>query len=179
MPIDWTSLNDKLPTKTTEEQKEQRKSIFTSFDPNGNGFLSLAECDRGVKELTGDLFPSPVILRAFSVANGVAQEHGRRTHGPGADFVELSEFRVLFVYLKRYLLLWEIFFAVDAGDDRRISLAEFKMALPKLAEWGASVDDPDGEFNRIDTNGGGQILFVEFADWGLKKTLTHQDMDRE
>ena len=41
--IDWTSINEKLPYQRTEEQKAKRRELFNQFDPNGNGYLSLAE----------------------------------------------------------------------------------------------------------------------------------------
>ena len=41
--IDWTSINEKLPYQRTEEQKAKRRELFKQFDPNGNGYLSLAE----------------------------------------------------------------------------------------------------------------------------------------
>merc|ERR1712156_1230144 len=43
-------------------------------------------------------------------------------------------------------------------------------------EWGVSVSDPEKEFQSIDTNGGGQVLFEEFCAWAIKKGL---DYDRE
>ena len=41
--IDWEDIRKKLPYERTEEQKAKRKELFDRFDPNGNGFLSLAE----------------------------------------------------------------------------------------------------------------------------------------
>jgi Ca2+-binding EF-hand superfamily protein len=41
--IDWEEINSKLPFKRTDEEKEQRKALFKQFDPNENGYLSLAE----------------------------------------------------------------------------------------------------------------------------------------
>ena len=32
-------------------QKAERKAMFNRFDPNGNGYLSLAEVDKGVSIL--------------------------------------------------------------------------------------------------------------------------------
>ena len=46
--IDWDKIKDMLPIEKTPEQKEKRKDLFDSFDPNGNGYLSLAEVDRGL-----------------------------------------------------------------------------------------------------------------------------------
>ena len=50
--------------------RQKRKALFNSFDPNGNGYLSLAEVDLGVrKALDSDaLFDAkPAIMRAFQV----------------------------------------------------------------------------------------------------------------
>ena len=41
--IDWETINTKLPIGREDEEKEKRKELFNQFDPNGNGFLSLAE----------------------------------------------------------------------------------------------------------------------------------------
>ena len=41
--IDWDSLNAKLPLVKNEEDKAKRQELFKQFDPNGNGYLSLAE----------------------------------------------------------------------------------------------------------------------------------------
>ena len=37
------------------------------------------------------------------------------------------------------------------------------------------VEDMEGEFDSIDTNGGGQILFNEFIDWALSRDLDIED----
>ena len=41
--IDWESINAKLPFQRTDEEKAKRRELFKQFDPNGNGYLSLAE----------------------------------------------------------------------------------------------------------------------------------------
>ena len=41
--IDWESINAKLPFEKNDEEKAKRKELFNQFDPNGNGYLSLAE----------------------------------------------------------------------------------------------------------------------------------------
>ena len=47
------ALFAKLPTGTSEEEKEARDRLFQQFDPNGNGFLSLAEIDKGIQDVLG------------------------------------------------------------------------------------------------------------------------------
>ena len=41
--IDWETINEKLPYERTAESKEKRRELFKQFDPNSNGYLSLAE----------------------------------------------------------------------------------------------------------------------------------------
>jgi hypothetical protein len=66
--IDWKGINDKLPVKNTPEDLKKRKAMFKSFDPNGNGFLSLAEVDKGLRDVLkmDAIFDcKPAIMRAF------------------------------------------------------------------------------------------------------------------
>ena len=45
-----------------------RFEMFGQFDPNGNGYLSLAEVDKGIRDILNieELFDcKPVIMRAF------------------------------------------------------------------------------------------------------------------
>ena len=41
--IDWDEINAKLPFARTDEDKAKRRELFKQFDPNENGYLSLAE----------------------------------------------------------------------------------------------------------------------------------------
>ena len=47
--IDWDKINKKLPYEQTDEAKAKRKRLFSDFDPNGNGYLSLAEVSLDLK----------------------------------------------------------------------------------------------------------------------------------
>mmetsp|Transcript_125903 Transcript_125903/g.187928 ORF Transcript_125903/g.187928 Transcript_125903/m.187928 type:complete len:177 (-) Transcript_125903:24-554(-) len=172
--IDWAGIREKLPMEKTPEQKAKRKDMFDSFDPNGNGYLSLAEVDRGLSTIgLYEIFNcKKVTMRAFQAAKGV---DGRdKSNG---DFIEFSEFRLLLVYLRQYFELWQMFNGIDTGDDHRIDLKEFKEALPKIESWGFKVEDPEAEFAIIDANGGGQILFDEFSHWAIQKGLDLEDDD--
>jgi len=72
--------------------------MFDMIDGNGNGLLSLAEVDGGVRDKLSldDLFAAkPALIRAFNAAK--ASEKGSKTHDD--DYVDLREFRILLVYL--------------------------------------------------------------------------------
>jgi len=49
--INWGEIHNKLPIKKTLEDKVNRIHLFNQFDKMGNGYLSLLELDKGVKEL--------------------------------------------------------------------------------------------------------------------------------
>ena len=66
--IDWETLNSKLPYKKTDEQYQKRSEIWESIDVNGNGYLSLAEVDKGLRDVLqlDEIFDcKPAIMRAF------------------------------------------------------------------------------------------------------------------
>lgn len=183
--IDWELIRAKLPLGKTDYERETRENLFKLFDPNGNGYLSLAEVDKGYvlfiliinvlifrfKELgMFDVFDAkPVLLRAFNAAKGANSAKSKSKVGD--DYVEFLEFRLLLVYVRQYFEIWQMFDQVDTSDDRRVDFEEFKKALPLIESWGVKISDPRKEFDNIDRDHGGKILFEEFSDWALKKNL--------
>ncbi|KAG7356252.1 flagellar calcium-binding protein [Nitzschia inconspicua] len=172
---DWDEFLAKFPVDMTEEEKAKRAEIFAAFDPNGNGYLSLAEIDKGCRDILGlyELFEAKkAIMRAYQAAKGV----GNNSDETGADYVEKNEFRLLLVYLRDYFILWKIFEKIDTGNDARINMDEFMTGVSKIETFfGIEIAEPEAEFAKIDANSGGQLLFDEFADWALKKILLGED----
>jgi len=68
-----------------------------------------------------------------------------------------------------------MFDRVDTDDDNRIDYGEFKRAVPIMNKWGVKIVDPKKTFAKIDSNGGGKILFTEFCDWAIAKSLDLDD----
>ena len=158
---------DNLPTELhNDEQKQKRKALFQQFDPNNNGYLSLAEVDKGCRDVLQlyDIFKAKkVIMSAFQAAKSIndAKRGSSNSHGP--DYIETCEFRLLLVYLQKYYKIWLVFQQIDTSNgsdlgDHRINLKEFQAAIPKLEESLGWKIDPNEEsenvFNEIDTNGG-------------------------
>ena len=176
---DWSAFMSSLPPLgKDEESKRKMEEWFDKFD-NGNGYLSLAELDRGILqyiEIPGKLkVPKPVILRAFQASKDAHKSQGKESKGD--DYVERSEFRLLLVWIRQYYELWQMFGLIDSNEDRRIDFQEFSSALPKLKAWGLSTDDPKASFEECDQSGGGLLLFDEFAAWALKKRFDSQEDD--
>lgn len=160
----------KLPTEQGEfsEDEELRTEWFESMDANGSARLSLAEIDTGVKTFLGEecFLMKPAIKEAYK-----ASKSKDFAYDDEADhFVEESEFRYLLCYLKVYIELYAAFDEIDSGDDDRVSFEEFETCIEFLKEYGLTkltFENAKETFDEIDVNGGGQILFNEFAQWVL------------
>lgn len=176
MNVDWKQVAEKLPWGQDEASALARKRLFRQFDPNGNGLLSLAEADKGVVVdlQLGDVCSKQVIMRAFNAAKTVNQSGNKAQND---DYVDISEFRMFLLYLRQYLELWVMFDAIDANKDKRIEKAEFAAAVNLVAKWGLKIDNPDAVFSEIDRDGGGMILFDEFAHWAIQHKLDLDDDD--
>ena len=74
--IDWTALSQKLPTSKSKEDAARRRILFRQIDGNGNGYLSLAEIDSGVRDvlMCNEIFDAkPAINRAFHAAKDAVE----------------------------------------------------------------------------------------------------------
>jgi len=175
--IDWEAINAKLPYERTAEQKAKRKEIFTRFDVNGNGYLSLAEVDKATRDVlqSDELFDCKDAVNAsFHYAKKVSP--GESKHGD--DYIEFREFRLFFQTLRQYFEYFQAFSRLDTGDDSRVSKEEFCSDASKaaIAKWVKDVpEDFEAEFDAIDENKGGQILFSEFIKWAIAKNLDLED----
>ena len=173
---DWDSLISKLPIKKTLEERKKRKELWNKIDINGNNFVSLAEFDKGIRDVLNlpDLFKlKKVILRAFKAAKNKVKSSSKY----GDEFVGWLEFRIILVYLRQYFEYYVMFCRIDSSNDFKISINEFKKAIPTLEKWGIKINDPESEFNKIDINNGGVIMFDEFCTYAIKKNLDLEDDD--
>ena len=96
----WEELAEKLPWYLTPEDKAKRQKIWASFDVNGNGIISLAEVDKGMRDVVRlpTLFSlKPVLMRAFNAAKNKVKSK----HAYGDDYVSKAEFRFLLKFLRQ------------------------------------------------------------------------------
>merc|ERR1712013_279413 len=149
--------------------------MFNEFDPNGNGILSLAEVDKGVRDVLqiDEIFDAkPAIMRAFQIA----KNRGKSNRDIGDDYIEFREFRFFLLSLRQYFEYYVAFVRCDTNSDHKISKEEFAAAKEKIEVWVGEID-VEASFREIDTNGGGSILFDEFCAWAIKKNLDLEDDD--
>jgi len=145
---------------------ESIKQLWKKLDYNGNNIVSLAEIDKMVVEMVASgnwpawLNNKPALMRAYKKT--ILKD------GDGDDWVEKKEFHALLLNIFWFNKLWQIFDAVDTGDDRRIDANEFVRAMGQMG-LNLSTQEAHAEFDRIDQNHGGQVLFVEFCAYVRKR----------
>ena len=169
-------LDEKLPYSNSEADVAKRAKYWEGIDVNGNRYISLAETDKGLRDVIRipELFDTkPVIIRAFNAAKTALKASSKY----GDDYVSKAEFKYLLRYLRQYYEYWIMFDTIDTSDDRRVSVKEFALAVPWLNKWGVEVADPEATFKEIDTNGGGMILFHEFCEWAICKSVSIEDSE--
>ena len=64
---------------------------------------------------------------------------------------------------------------IDTGSDQRIDVSEFIASKALIEKWVGPISNARAEFENIDINGQGQILFDEFCNWAAKKNLDLDD----
>lgn len=161
-------LDEKLPYSNSEHDVAKRNHYWSAIDMNGNGYISLAETDRGLLDVIRIpvIFDTkPVIIRAFNAAKTALKAKSKY----GDDYVSKAEFKYLLRYLREYYELWMMFRELDKNNDRRVSPVEFAAAGPLLAKWGVPVCSAEEAFKEIDANNGGFVLFDEFCNWAIAK----------
>ena len=174
--FDWEGFIKKLPVEKTNADREKRRKIWKAIDMNGNGFVSLAEFDRGVRDVLGlpQIFSQKkVLIRAFTAAKNKIKGKAKQSQ----DYVEWLEFRYILIYLRQYFEYYAMFCRLDTSDNFKVDIKEFKKALPTLEKWGIKIQDPVAEFKKIDNNNSGNVMFDEFCEYAIKKNLDLEDDD--
>ena len=169
-------LDEKLPYSDSEEDVAKRANYWSSIDVNGNRYISLAETDKGLRDVIRipELFDTkPVIIRAFNAAKTALKASSKY----GDDYVSKAEFKYLLRYLRQYYEYWLMFDKIDTSEDRRVSPKEFGAAVPLLKKWGVDAGDPEAVFAEIDANNGGFVLFYEFCEWAIRKSVSIDDSE--
>ena len=174
---DWIGLLAKLPVKKTKEEREQRLKLWKKLNEYGNGYLSYKRLSFQIEkylELPGVLADKGPVKLAFDAASDKYVRYGLKKED---NLIEWMEFRIFLVYLKQYFEYYIMFNELDKSQDNKISVEEFKKAIPKMKNWGVEINESNAEkeFNLIDSNGSGTINFEEFCNYAIKKSLDKEE----
>ena len=171
--FDWNDLRKKLPVDKTKEERKRRLELWKKLNEYGNGYMSLKRLN---VQLTYYL-DLPEILRnkgpiklAFDAASDKYARNGIKKED---NLLEWMEFRIFLVYLRQYFEYWEMFQRIDSSGDLKITLDEFRKAIPKMKEWGVEIkeNEAEKEFNNIKVDNEDTISFEEFCNFAIQKSL--------
>ena len=125
----WEVLKQRLPFEKSAAHTRERENQWMQIDVNGNGLLSLAEVDKGLRDIIRlpALFNAkPVIQRAFTAAKTKVKSKSMY----GDDYIQKSEYRFFLKYLRMYYEYWVAFDLIDLDGDKRLTFKEFQIATP-------------------------------------------------
>ena len=171
--FDWNDLRKKLPVDKTKEERKRRLELWKKLNEYGNSYMSLKRLN---VQLTNYL-DLPEILRnkgpiklAFDAASDKYARNGIKKED---NLLEWMEFRIFLVYLRQYFEYWEMFQRIDSSGDLKITLDEFRKAIPKMKEWGVEIkeNEAEKEFNNIKVDNEDTISFEEFCNFAIQKSL--------
>jgi len=146
-------------TYKNDEGRVARGHAFTGCDPNGNGYVSLAEVDGWIQKVLITYFgqkgcdgdpkeEGTRIWKCFRASYIRAHTDAKDIGGGGSradDYVTAKEFRLLNAYLILYAAMYDAFALVDggggsvedkSGDDRKMTLAEWKKGYKTVGKHG-------------------------------------------
>lgn len=175
----WDEMKKKLPVAKTADERKKRLKLWNQLNEYGNGYMSYKRLNT---QLTNYLDLPEVVRNKAPIKlafNAACDKYSRSGVNKNDGLIEWMEFRIFLVYLRQYFEYWVMFQNVDTSGDHKITLDEFKNALPKMKEWGVEIkeDDAETEFKNIDINGEGSITFDEFCTFAIQKSLDLEDDD--
>ena len=74
--------------------------MFKLMDPNGNGYLSLAEIDKGFNDMGESMRVVYLAKAPMRRAFQAAKDHSKGKSTVGQDYVQKHEFRIFLLYLR-------------------------------------------------------------------------------
>ena len=91
--VDWSEVASVLPLGKDEEQAKARSKLWSAFDVNGNGYVSLGETNMGLRKVLRQeliVAAKPAIKGAFEFAKDYSKARAGDKYGD--DFIEKKEF---------------------------------------------------------------------------------------
>lgn len=166
-----------LPVEATDEARKKRLALWNKINEYGNGYVSYKRLDVQITKYLGmplSIREKGPIRLAF---NGACNRYAKKGANANDGLLEWMEFRIFLVYLRQYFEYYAIFTKIDTSGDNKISLEEFKKAIPTMKNYNVKIEEKDAEkvFKSIDKDKSGSISFKEFCTYAIEKSLNLED----
>ena len=150
--------------------KDDRDKLWSTYDWNKNHKLSVAEIDKALRSHPPSGWKGLTNKKALLLAFKTADQDW-------SGYVTRREFNKLLKYIVYFHMLWDKFDGLDADGDHRLDLGEFERCCRQLGvgdrdgDGKLSKDEMREEFEGIDTNLSGYVMFDEFCTWMARMRL--------
>ena len=160
--VDWAEVRSKLPfAKDDPAEAARRKDLFLRFDMNGNGFLSLAEIDKGIRDeirLPAMFNAKPVIMRAYQSSRSASSSAAGGVGGSKSTTSKITTINSLRNNNTLKTNTTGIKKSSNLSDDF-VEMSEFRLLLKYLYGYFQLWEC----FEQIDTDGDRRIDLAEFT----------------
>ena len=144
----------------TAQDPERLNKFWEILDVNGNNKVSLAEIDKLVVYTYPVLDNKRALMRAYKQTCIV--------DGDGDPWIEPNELPQLLVNIVYFNKLYAAFKDMDTDNDNRLDVNEFVQGAKKIGIK-MTKRKLKMEFEIMDANNGGIVLFDEFCVWYTKQ----------
>ncbi len=164
--MDWEFFDQVLPLDGSKESISALKRCFSRGDGNGNGLISIAEVEKALMQtLNYDRTVKSALAPSVKRAHRVAKDDKK---GGNNDFLDMSEFPAFVNFLRYDLHVLQVFASMDKDRDGHVTRQEFSRLTSRMSKKFGFPAQDDGEFDRLDADGGGYIRYKTFADSMLR-----------
>ncbi|URE09311.1 EFh, partial [Musa troglodytarum] len=141
--------------KGNDDDNIELQSIFSTFDKDGDGFITVKELEESLRRL------------GLAVTGNEVMHMLERVDTNGDCLIDLGEFRELYAALgeeeEEETALQEAFDVFDGNRDGVIAAEELATVLTSLGlKQGARLEDCRDMIRRVDRDGDGKVSFDEF-----------------
>lgn len=134
--------------------------LWKTVDFNGNGIVSMAEIVMFLERYFPLLNNKKAVMRAH--------QRTLKVDGDGDDWIQRDEFVFLLINLFYYNKILKVFEQLDTSGDGRLQFPEFSQGLHILG-FDITKETAYKEFNKMDDDRGGTVLFDEFCTYVAAK----------
>lgn len=139
---------------------KQLSATWHSLDYDNNLIVSLAEVDKFIIETYPILNHKHALMRAYKATTLL--------DGDGDDWIERPELPDLLRNILYFNKLEAVFNYIDKDHDHRLDFDEFVQSLGAIG-LALPMEEAQQEFELMDSNHGGKVLFDEFCAWAARK----------
>ena len=162
-------LNYLFPFGNSNTDLMKRDKLFRSMDSEQAGHVTL---DAILNVLTEDEDYAIVKKNPQVVRNAFISQFDEPPEKLESATINKDQFKFLLVYLRQYFEFFDVFDRMDLNKDSKVSYEEFVQNTKMLAAWGFKFVNSRVEFSNMDAKGQGFLLFQDFADYCIKKSMS-------